>query len=197
LIYPPDRLLEMVRRGHEMGYAIAIHSIGDRSTDLVMEAYEALDDPSRHRIEHVMMLSDLQIERMAKLGCAVTMQPEFLKQFAHSYKRQLPEELFSKLERFRNVHRAGIPLALNSDRPIVPGDPWDGILTAANRPEGFDPAENLDRIDGIRAYTELASQVNGDGRAMGTLEPGSQAAFGTYREDPVTSPRPEILARCE
>lgn len=180
LIYPPERLNEMVRKGHEAGYAIAIHSIGDRSTDLVMDAFEQLDDARRHRIEHVMLLSDEQIERMKSLGCTATMQPEFLKCFAHSYRKQLPKEKFEQLERFRSVHQAGIPLALNSDRPITPGNPWDGIETATNRPEGFDPGEDLSKEAAILGYTKLAAKANGDEGLMGTLEPGELAEFQVF-----------------
>ncbi|MBC8063856.1 MAG: amidohydrolase family protein, partial [Chlorobia bacterium] len=38
LIYPPERLNDMARIAHEAGYQIAIHTIGDYSTDLVMDA---------------------------------------------------------------------------------------------------------------------------------------------------------------
>jgi predicted amidohydrolase YtcJ len=180
LIYPADRLNDMVRKAHDAGYAIAIHSIGDRSSDIVMDAFEQLDVARNHRIEHAMMLSDSQIERLSRLGCMVTMQPEFIKCFANSYRKQLPQERFSKLERFQSVSDAGIPLALNSDRPITPGIPWDGIETAMNRPQGFDPAENIDRNTAILGYTEYAAKANGDDGLMGKLEKGELAEFQTF-----------------
>jgi predicted amidohydrolase YtcJ len=170
----------MVRNGHDAGYAIAIHSIGDRSTDLVMDAFEQLDDARRHRIEHAMLLSDAQIERLSRLGCLVTMQPEFLKCFANSYRKQLPSPRFEQLERFRSVSEAGIPLALNSDRPITPGNPLDGIDTATNRPEGFDPSENVSRKQAILGYTSVAARANGDEGLMGTLKPRELAEFQTF-----------------
>lgn len=177
LIYTPDRLNDMVRIAHEEGYQIAIHTIGDYSTDLVMDAYEKLDNPRRHRIEHAMLLSDSQIERMANLGCYCTMQPEFLMRFGHSYRRQLGPERTSALERFRSVKDAGIPLSFSSDRPIVQGDPRDGIRIATNRPEGFEPGENLTFEEAIDAYTVEASKTNEDHGVMGSLEPGELASW--------------------
>src|SRR4029079_7621465 len=56
LMYEPDRLRSMVRIAHDAGYSIAIHSIGDYSTDLVMQTYEQLDNAKHHRIEHAMIL---------------------------------------------------------------------------------------------------------------------------------------------
>ncbi|MBV6456951.1 MAG: N-substituted formamide deformylase [Fimbriimonadaceae bacterium] len=178
LMYPPERLLEMVRVAHEKGWQIAVHSIGNRSTDLVMAAFSAVDEPSRHRIEHAMILSDDQIEQMARLGSFCTMQPEFLLRFGHSYRAQLGPDRAMSLKRARSVLRAGIPLSFSSDKPIVNGDPIDGIRTAVHRPEGFDPAETVSAREAIRAYTREGSRVNGDGDRHGTLDVGS---LGDYQ----------------
>lgn len=177
LMYSADRLNEMVRMADEAGFCVATHTIGDRSTDLVMDAYEQTQDPARHRIEHAMILSDAQIERMAKLGSHVTMQPEFLHRFGHAYKHQLGPERASKLKRFRSVLDAGIEMSFNSDSPIVLGDPMIGIETAVNRPAGFDPTENVTREEAIRAYTEMGAIANHDQGLMGTLQAGELADF--------------------
>jgi predicted amidohydrolase YtcJ len=160
LIYSVERLNSMVQTAHDAGWQIAVHTIGDRSTDLVMDAYEATGDPSRHRIEHAMILSDAQIERLARLNCWVTMQPEFLRRFGHSYLRQLGPERASKLKRVKSVLDAGIRLCFSSDRPIVAGDPRDGIEVAVNRPAGFDPSENISQAEAERLYTTAAAEIS-------------------------------------
>ena len=162
LIYSAEKLTDMITTAAGAGYQLAVHTIGNRSTDLVMDAYAQTSNPSRHRIEHAMLLSDSQIERIHGLGCPVTMQPEFLYRFGHSYQRNLgPERSFS-LKRMRSVSEAGIPLSLSSDRPIVSGDPAIGIRSATGRPEGFDPAENLTLEQAFRGYTTLAAAANED-----------------------------------
>jgi predicted amidohydrolase YtcJ len=185
LMYEPDRLKKMVRTAHEAGYSIAIHSIGDYSTDLVMESYEQLDQAKHHRIEHAMILSDAQIERMAKLGCKCTMQPEFLMRFGHSYRKQLGPERAAHLKRARSVIDAGIPLSFNSDRPIVAGDPMDGMRTAVRRPEGLDPRENVTTEEALLGYTKHAAFTNDDSGLMGSLEPGQLADFQVFDTDPL------------
>jgi len=185
LMYAPERLNQMVRTAHDAGYSIAIHSIGDYSTDIVMNAYEQLDDAKRHRIEHAMILSDAQIERMAKLGVHCTMQPEFLLRFGHSYKRQLGPERASHLKRFRSVIDAGIPVSFSSDRPVVPGDPWDGVRTAARRPEGFDPAENVSMKEALHAYTHMGAVANREPELMGRLQAGQLADYQVLRRNPL------------
>ena len=176
LIYSPERLKDMVRTAHEAGYSVSIHSIGDRSTDLVMDAYEALDHAEHHRIEHAMILSDAQIERMKRLGIHCTMQPEFLKHFGHSYIKQLGPERASMLKRARSVKDAGIPLSFSSDRPIVGGNPWDGILSASDRHPPFNPVENVTFVEAIEAYTKMGAVANRDDN-MGALDPGQLADF--------------------
>ncbi len=186
LMYEPDRLRSMVRTAHDVGYSLAIHSIGDYSTDLVMEAYEQLDHAEHHRIEHAMILSDEQIERMARLGCKCTMQPEFLMRFGHSYNKQLGLERAAQLKRARSVIDAGIPLSFNSDRPIVAGDPLDGIRTAIRRPAGFDPSENVTIEEALLAYTKEAAFTNDDSELMGLLTEGQLADFQVVDSDPLT-----------
>lgn len=187
LMYEPEKLMSMVRTAHEAGYSIAIHSIGDYSTDLVMESYEQLDSARHHRIEHAMILSDAQIERMAALGCKCTMQPEFLMRFGHSYNKQLGAERAARLKRCRSLLDAGIPLSFNSDRPIVAGDPWDGIRTAVRRPEGFDPSENVTIEEALVAYTAGGAFSNDDSELMGGLDVGQLADFQVLDQYPLAS----------
>lgn len=172
LIYEPDRLKRMVRTADEAGWQVAVHSIGDRSTDHVLDAFSETMEPSRHRIEHAMILSDTQIEKIANLDCFVTMQPEFLARFGHAYQKQLGPERASRLKRYRSVLDAGIKLSFSSDRPIVPGDPLDGIEAAVTRPEGFDQAEALDRSTAHKLYSVESAKANGDGGTMGEIAEG-------------------------
>ena len=175
LIYSPEKLTHMTKVASDAGYQVAIHAIGDYASDLVMDAFEATGVPAKHRLEHAMILSDAQIERLQKLDCFVTMQPEFLLRFGHVYKRQLGSEIASRLNRTRSVLDAGLKLSFSSDRPIVPGAPMDGIKAAVNRPEGFVPEENCTLSEAISCYTVKGAEVNGDAGRMGSLEAGELA----------------------
>lgn len=184
IIYSPEKLTQMVQVASDAGFQVAIHAIGDHATDLVMDAFEVTGDPSRHRLEHAMILSDAQIERLAALNCFVTFQPEFLMRFGHSYLRQLGPERAAKIKRTRSLLDAGVRLSFSSDRPIVEGDPRDGIRTAVHRPAGFDPAENCSISEAIRSYTVEGYRVNGD--VGGELLTGQKADFQTLSGDPKT-----------
>jgi hypothetical protein len=177
LIYAPEKLTAMTKTASDAGYQVAIHAIGDYAVDLVMNAFEATGDPARHRLEHAMILSDAQIERLQKLDCFVTFQPEFLMRFGHVYRRQLGDTVASRLNRTRSAIDAGLKVSLSSDRPIVPGTPIDGIRTAVHRPDGFVQEENITLAEAVDGYTVRGAEVNGDGGRMGSLKRGELADY--------------------
>jgi len=185
LIYPPERLQSMIRRADEEGFQVAVHAIGDYAADQVMDAFQPLAGAQHHRIEHAMLLSDEQVGRLAKLRCHVVMQPEFLMRLGHTYRRQLGPERASRLKRIASLTRAGAKVAISSDRPVVPGDPWDGIRTASQRPEGFDQEENVSLKTAIEMATVHAAAATEEATGYATLMPGSDADFQVLPADPM------------
>lgn len=183
LIYDPEKLREIIIEGDKAGWPVITHSIGDRATDLVMDAVAATTEPSQHRIEHVIILSDAQIARLKEIGCQVTMQPEFLHWFGHAYQAQLDDDISPHLKRARSVLDAGIPLSFNSDRPIVGGDPWIGMWASVNRPQGFAPDEAITIEEAIHAYTAAGATANYD-EDQGQVRPGFHADFQVYSRAP-------------
>ena len=177
LIYAPEKLNAMTKTASDAGYQVAVHAIGDYAVDLVMNAFEATGRAVDHRLEHAMILSDPQISRLQALDCFVTFQPEFLHRFGHVYKRQLGPKVASKLNRVNSAINARLKVSLSSDRPIVPGNPMDGIRTAVRRPEGFVQDENITLDEAILGYTVRGAEVNGDSGLMGSLKRGELADY--------------------
>lgn len=183
LLYSQEELTRRVRMAHEHGESVAIHAIGDLAVDQVLNAYEATGEPAMHRLEHAMLLRDAQIARIQDQGIHVTLQPEFLHWFGPTYRRQLGEERASRLIRARSLLRAGIPISLNSDRPIVAGDPWTGILAATQRPEGFVEDENISLHEALYGYTTGGTRANRDGGLSGGGEVGEIADLAVWDGD--------------
>jgi predicted amidohydrolase YtcJ len=179
LNYSPSTLAEMVRTANEEGLPVAIHSIGDFATDIVLDAFDN-GIGVQNRIEHAMLLSDDQIERMARLNVHCVMQPEFLNHFEGSYAKRLGPERASKLKRFRSVLDAGINLCFSSDRPIAEGNPRTGISRAIRRPEGYDQGENISEAEAIRAYTTSSAKALGIQAEMGSLLLGQAADYRIF-----------------
>ncbi|MEM2126114.1 MAG: amidohydrolase [Candidatus Methanosuratincola sp.] len=185
LILERDALVQVMRDLEARGWRVALHAIGDRAMDEVIEVLQTCEEPQRHRIEHAMILDEEQLVRLKELGCWVVMQPEFLLRFHGAYFRRLGE-MARRLKPFRSALRIGVRVAFSSDAPIVSGDPWLGIATAVDRPSGFDPSENVSWEEAVMLYTKAAGEVVG--LEVGGLSIGEWADFQVYARSPRESP---------
>ncbi|MFO7300455.1 MAG: amidohydrolase family protein [Actinomycetes bacterium] len=145
-----DRRLavELGRLSYGLGGIVAIHAIGDRANDLVLDVMEELIglgvDPAATRIEHASILTPAAIERIARLGVTASVQPAFIASEADWLPRRLGPERMERVYPFRSLLEAGVQLVGGSDAPVEHPDPERAIRTAVER-VGFNPAESLTR----------------------------------------------------
>lgn len=146
--YRHDHTTEMARVSLELGGAVAIHAIGDRANDLVLDVHQDLldggADPARLRVEHASVLTDETIERMARMGVTASVQPAFLASEASWLVKRLGPERMDRAYPFRSLLDAGVPLLGGSDSPVELPDPQTGITAAIDR-HGINPGEALTR----------------------------------------------------
>ena len=193
-VVDPERLQSVVDRAHGAGLQVCTHAIGDRAIEAVLSAYEtAMDDeangdaPSgvrdepRHRIEHVELATDEQIERMADAGVVASMQPNFLKWAGEGglYDQRLGEERARGSNRLRDVRDAGVPLAFGSD--CMPLDPLLGVHHAVS---ARDERQRLSVTEALRAYTSGAAYAGFDEDRLGTVTVGKHADLVVLEESP-------------
>ena len=132
----------------ELGGAVAIHAIGDRANDGVLDFFEQLiedgADPGSLRIEHASVLTDHAIDRMARLGVTASVQPAFLASEEDWLEKRLGSSRMTMAYPFRRLHEAGVTLLGGSDTPVETPDPSIGIRAAVDR-HGINPDEALTR----------------------------------------------------
>lgn len=115
----------LVQEAHDAGFQISIHSVVDNATDIVLNALEsALDGESndlyRHRIEHLVLLRDDQIERMSNLGIIASIQfLWFTSDVVDYYQYPIYQEYSHLLARWRDIVEAGMPSIGNTDYPVT------------------------------------------------------------------------------
>ena len=198
LVYPPDRLKEMIVRAHRGGWRCAVHAIGDLTIGLCLEAFAqaAREYPApelRHRLEHCMVVDHRLNSLMAGLGVIPCAQPEFIYHLGHAYRRSLAKRA-DRLMPYRDWLGAGLPIAFGSDQPVVTGDPILGWRAAVQRRtrdgEAMGQDQRLSPLEALRAYTAGSALACGDD-GIGTLEPGKEARFA------VLSHRPELIVQAE
>ena len=138
--------MNMARSSMMLGGSVAIHAIGDRANDRVLDVFEELvdmgADPERLRVEHASLLTEAAIERMARLGVTASVQPAFLASEGDWLEKRLGEERMSRVYPFRTLLEAGVKVIGGSDSPVELPDPAIGISAAIERP-GFNQSETL------------------------------------------------------
>lgn len=146
--YDHGRMVEMGRASLELGGVVAIHAIGDRANDLVLDVHQDLidtgPDPGRLRVEHASIITDETIERMASMGVTASIQPAFLASEESWLEKRLGPDRMTRAYPFRSMMEAGIPLLGGSDSPVELPDPETGINAAVGR-HGINPDERLTR----------------------------------------------------
>ncbi|GAA3236799.1 amidohydrolase family protein [Pseudonocardia petroleophila] len=130
LLVPPDELDPLMRRATAAGIDVAVHAIGDRANALVLDAFAATG--AAGRIEHAQLLSDADVGRFAALGVVASVQPEHAvddRDVADRHWAGRTHRAFA----YRSLLDAGAVLALGSDAPVAPLDPWVTLAAAVHR----------------------------------------------------------------
>ena len=130
LLVPPDELVPLLRRAAAHGIDAAVHAIGDRANELVLDAFAATGVAGR--IEHAQLLRDVDPARFAALGVVASVQP------AHVLDdRDVADRLWAGRTGGPSptaaLLDAGAGIVLGSDAPVAPLDPWVTIAAAVHR----------------------------------------------------------------
>ncbi|TCK24235.1 amidohydrolase [Pseudonocardia endophytica] len=176
LLVPPDELQPLLRRATGNGLDAALHAIGDRANTLVLDAFAATG--ARGRIEHAQLLSDGEAQRFAELGLVASVQPE------HALDdRDVADRLWAgRTHRsfpMASLHAAGVLLALGSDAPVAPLDPWVALAAAVHR--SSDGRERWHPEQEIGRDVALEASAGPDG----PIAPGRRADLVVADGDPV------------
>jgi predicted amidohydrolase YtcJ len=131
LFMDADTLAKRADPFAERGLTIATHAIGDRAIEEVLTAYEKIygDDcpEAAPRIEHAQLLSPTIIERMAKLGVVVCIQPSFGFSDRKTARIALEDARLEYAYRWDLLLDAGVRVITGSDYPIEALSPLVGL----------------------------------------------------------------------
>jgi predicted amidohydrolase YtcJ len=196
--WDPATFKKTVRRLHDTGLQICVHTLGDAALDLVLDAYEEAmvanprPDP-RHRIEHCVLSTPKATRRMKDLGVVVGVTPTFIRQGGDSYRHQFGDQRMERLMVTREWLEAGVHIALGAD---APGMPWHtpqmtmwAVMTRlpySNKVIG--PEQRLTFREALRAHTMGAAFAAHEEKIKGSLEPGKFADVVVWTENPYALP---------
>lgn len=178
-----DALVDLLERATSAGLEVATHAIGDRAVSAALDAYTATG--ARGQLEHVQLARREDIGRMAALGLRAGVQPAHLLD-----DRDLTEACWGdRADRcflLRSMWDAGVELALGSDAPVAPLDPWLAMAAAVHRSgderDAWHPEESLTPTEALAASVDGATTVHPGSRADLALLDADPLAPGSSRE---------------
>jgi len=197
LLYGWEELRDLVLAVHRAGLQLVMHAIGDKAIEMALSALEnALNEypsPHRHRIEHVSVLNEHLLSRMAKLKVLASVQPHFVVSDFWVDKRLGPRRV-RWVYAFKSLLKAGISVSAGSDCPVEPINPFLGIEAAVNRKDN--PEEALSVEEALRLYTINAAYASGEENLKGSIAQGKLADFVILDENPFSVAPEKLGAVC-
>jgi predicted amidohydrolase YtcJ len=172
---------EMVRAATRLGVPVAVHAIGDLANREALDAFAAVPDAVRPRIEHAQCLHPDDIPRFAQLGVTASIQPSMAVTDAAVAERLWADRLDGAYA-YRSLHASGARLALGSDAPVEEMDPLLGLRDAVLRE--WRPHEALDLQPALEALTVTPAWLEGNEDRRGRLRPGMLADLAILDRDP-------------
>jgi predicted amidohydrolase YtcJ len=210
LFIPPQRLVPIVRAAVESGLQFTAHSVGDGAVTTLIDAYDEVNRTlsvraTRPCVTHSNFMSREAIEKAARLGVVVDIQPAWLYLDTRTLAAQFGYDRLRYFQPLRSLFQAGVIAGGGSDhmqkigslRSINPYNPFLAIEVAiTRRAKGFEgqlhSEEALTRSQAIQFYTINNAHLLFLEDKIGSLEGGKQADFIIIDRDLLTCRDEEI-----
>ena len=180
LRFETGSLVDHLRACTAAGIQAGFHVIGDAAVDQVLDAVGAVVAElgvaavrrCRHRLEHLEMPSAAVIDRLRDWQMVASVQPAFDAAWggdAGMYAERLGVQRALATNPLAELADAGVALALGSDAPVTPLDPWGGVHAAVDhRTPGA----------GLRPFDAFDAATHGGWYAARTEHPAGPLAVG-------------------
>jgi predicted amidohydrolase YtcJ len=199
-----DQLLNLMTRGSMDGFQIAVHAIGDRANQQVLDAIEVLSDTykdRRWRIEHAQIVDPKDLPRFGKFGTIASMQPVHQTSDMHMAEARLGAGRLGGAYAWRSMLQNGARLAFGSDFPVESPDPWAGWAASFTRQDasgqpfgGWRPEEAVTREQGWAGFTIGAAYAGMAEDRIGRIALGMRADFLILDRDPLLASPGDLRA---
>jgi len=188
-------LATWIRAADSAGLQVAVHAIGDRANDWLLDRFVAVARANgqrdrRFRIEHAQHLRRVAIVRIGHGEAIASMQPYHAIDDGRWAAKRIGAVRIRTSYAWRSLLDAGARVAFGSDWTVAPIDPLLGIHAAVTRatldgkhPGGWVPEQRIGVEQALRAYTSGAAYAGFQEGRLGTLEPRKLADFVVLSDD--------------
>jgi predicted amidohydrolase YtcJ len=198
-----ERAIRDVARADRLGFNITTHAIGDRGAETVLNAYDAVGVKrhDRWQLEHVQVMGDDLIERMASTGVIGSMQLSFATSDQHFAESAVGPIRAQTSYAWKTMLDRGVRLAGGSDFSVEALAPLWGLQRVVTRtefdgtpPGGWYPGQRLDLATALRLITSDDAFASLEENRRGRIEPGDYADLTVIRENLFELPEDCIAA---
>ncbi|KAL5720054.1 Protein LONG AFTER FAR-RED 3 [Ranunculus cassubicifolius] len=183
-----DTLYNLTMESDKAKLQVAIHAIGDKANDLILDMYEKVavsngNRDRRFRIEHCQHLAPGAASRFGQQKIIASVQPDHLLDDAGSVAKKLGAERSEMGPySFRSLLAGNARVAFGSDWPVADINPLRAIKTAVKRvPPGWEkpwiPTECVTFNEALNAHTISSAYASFMDEHIGSLSPGKLADF--------------------
>ena len=191
----PQQMWKDICDADTAGLQIAIHAIGDKANDTILNFYSRLEKEHggrdrRLRIEHAQHLLVPDIARFGQQHVIASMQPRHLADDGRWAEKRIGAQRAKTAYAFRSLLDSGAMLAFGSDWDVAPMSPILGIASAVTRrtldgkhPGGWIPEQKITVAEAVRAYTYGSAYASFEESIKGVIEPGKLADLTVLSQD--------------
>lgn len=187
------------------GYQVAVHAIGDRANQQVLDAVDELSETykgdRRWRIEHAQIVDPVDLPRFGRHGVIASMQPVHQTGDRTMAEARLGAARLTGAYAWRSMLANGSRLAFGSDYPVESPDPFAGWAAAFTRMGadgqpygGWRPEEAVTREQAWAAFTQGGAYAAFAEDKFGRLGQGQRADFIIVDRDPLLASPTELRA---
>jgi predicted amidohydrolase YtcJ len=200
-VVEPERLTELIRWVHDLGFSIDTHTCGDEAQEVVVKGYASAQDARpnarlRHRVHHAYLPTEKTLKLMARHRFSAVVSNPFITNLGESFVASLGEARAQKVMPMRTYLERGVPLAGSSDSAVSDYNPWAGMYAATTRKTAIGRVlgkeERITAREALRSYTIGGAYAIGLERIKGSLEPGKIADLVVLEEDPLSLPLDDL-----
>ena len=201
----PDKLKNIIRTGHRLGWQMSSHVTGDAGVDAVLDAVEAanvdsLIGPRRYNLIHAYWPDTKTAQRAARLGVAVDTQPTWYYKDGDTLAEVLGAQRLNHFIGLKTWRDAGVHVAINADHmqgfdpnsSLNPYNPFLAMQIAVlRRTEGgqvFGPDQRVSREEALRMVTIDAAWTSFDETRKGSIEVGKLGDLAILTGDFMATP---------
>lgn len=199
LLLSEEEIYSIGQTAVDHGIALAVHAIGDRANEVVLNAFSRLRAYESanhlphllHRIEHVQIIDKEDLNRMQALNIVASVQPIHAPSDMEMADKYLGARAGNAYA-YRSMIESGAKFVFGSDAPVEPVNPFYGLHAAVTRrrpnglpgPDGWHPEQKLSLEQSLAGFSHNPAIISSRGERLGKIGVGYKADFLILDNDP-------------